>query len=214
MTFDELLKSIDGLTDEQAAAIKGGMKDNKIHLSANENIDERYSKLQGQHEAAKTSLKEAQDLIAKLQPLADGNEAAQNQIADFQKQVEEANARAAKAERDAAIKVELLAKGAVPDDVDYLMWRIDNGETEVTLGEDGKLQGIDDSIKALKTAHPNQFKDGGKKKFEGAKIPDNPGGSNTGTVTQEQFNKMGYSDRMKLYSENREAYNALAGNSN
>ena len=45
MTFEELLKGIDELTDEQAAAIKAGMKENKIHLSAEENIDERYGKL-------------------------------------------------------------------------------------------------------------------------------------------------------------------------
>ena len=167
MTFDELLKSIEGLTDEQVSAIKSGMKENKIHLSAEENIDERYSKLKTKHETTDASLKEAQALIAKLQPLADGNEAAQGQIAEYQRQVEEAEARAAKAERDAAIKVELLANGAVPDDVDYLMWRIDNGDAEVKMGEDGKLQGMDDSIKALKTAHPTHFKDGGKKKFEG-----------------------------------------------
>lgn len=211
MTFDELLKSIEGLTDEQAAAIKDGMKKNKLHLSAEENIDERYGKLKTKHETAEASLKEAQALIAQLQPLADGNEAMKGQIADFEQRIAEAEARAAKAERDAAVKVELLAKGAVPEDVDYLMWRIDNGDTKVEVGEDGKLSGMDDAVKVLKTAHPNQFKDGGKKKFEGAQLPDNPGGSNGGTVTKEQFDKMGYSDRMKLYSDNREAYNALAG---
>lgn len=211
MTFDELLKSIEGLTDEQASAIKGGMKDNKIYLSVEENIDERYTKLRSQHDEASKQLGAANDLIKTLQEAAKGNEDLQANIANYQKQAEEAEKRAAKAERDSAIKVELLAKGAVPEDIDYLMWRIDNGDTEVKVGDDGKLSGMDEAVKALKTSHPNQFKDGGKKKFEGAQLPDNPGGSNTGTVTQEQFNKMGYSDRMKLYSENRETYNALAG---
>lgn len=210
MTFDELLKSIEGLTDDQASAIKGGMKENKLHLSTEENIDERYGKLKTKHETAEASLKEAQALIAQLQPLADGNEAMKGQIAEFEQRIAEAEARAAKAERDAAVKVELLAKGAVPEDVDYLMWRIDNGDTEVKVGEDGKLSGIDEAVKVLKTSHPNQFKDGGKKKFEGAKLPDGQGGAGSG-ITQEQFNKMGYSERTKLYAENREAYNALAG---
>lgn len=211
MTFDELLKSIEGLTDAQASAIKGGMKEHKIHLSANENIDERYGKLKTKHETTEASLKEAQALIAQLQPLADGNEAMKGQIADFEQRIADAEARAAKAQRDAAVKVELLAKGAVPEDVDYLMWRIDNGDSKVEVDEEGKLSGMDEAVKALKTSHPNQFKDGGKKKFEGAKIPDDTGGSGGAGVTQEQFDKMGYSDRMKLYSENRETYNALAG---
>lgn len=211
MTFDELLKSIEGLTDEQAAAIKSGMKDNKIHLSAEENIDERYGKLRDQHKTVSDQLSEANNLIKTLQEASKGNEELQTKIADFQKQAAEANARAAKAERDSAIKVELLAKGAVPDDIDYLMWRIDNGDTEVKMGEDGKLSGMDDAVKALKTSHPNQFKDGGKKKFSGAQIPGDAGGSNGSGVTKEQFSKMGYSERMKLYSENREAYDALAG---
>ena len=42
-----------------------------------------------------------------------------------------------------------------------------------------------------------------------------PGGEgNAPGITKEQFDKMGYSDRNKLYTESRETYNALAGKSN
>lgn len=177
MTFEELLESL-GIAKDQISAITSGMKANKIYLSAEENIDERYGKLKGQHETASTSLKEAQELIAKLQPLADGNETMKTQIADFEKQVAEANERAAKAERDSAVKVELLAKGANPEDVDYLMYRIDNGETKVEVGKDGKLTGIDDAVAALKTKFPKQFKEETGKQFEEKKLPGSEGGEN------------------------------------
>ena len=172
--FKELLKGLE-YTDEQIEKIVAGMSDQKIYLSGEENIDERYSKLKGQHGEASQQLKDANDLIKQLQEAAKGNEGLQTKITDYETKVAEAEARAAKAERDSAIKVELLAKGAVADDVDYLMWRIDNGDTEVKVGKDGKLTGIDDVITTLKTAHPNQFKSEEGKKLNENKLPGNQG---------------------------------------
>lgn len=174
MTLKELLEKL-GYTAEQVEKILEGMKENKIYTSTEENIDERYSKLKGQHDAASTSLKEAQALIAKLQPLADGNDAMKTQIADFEKQVKDANDRAAKAERDASVKVALLAKGANPEDVDYLMYRIDNGESKIEVDKDGKLTGMDDAITALKTKFPKQFKEDAGKQIEEKKLPGSEG---------------------------------------
>lgn len=175
MTFEELLKSL-GYTDEQISKLMAGMKENKIHLSAEENIDERYAKLKGQHDDASKQLGEANKLIKTLQEASKGNEDLQAKIADFQKQAEEAKARADKAERDSAIKVELLANGAVPEDVDYLMWRIDNGDTEVKMGEGGKLSGMDDAVKALKTQFPKQFATQGGKQVDPNPLPGSNGG--------------------------------------
>lgn len=186
MTFEEMLKSL-GYTDEQIKAIMSGMTEHKIYLSAEEKIDERYGKLKEQHDATSTQLKDAQDLIKQLQPLADGNEAAQAKIADYEKQVKAAEERAAEAERDAAVKVELLANGAVPEDVDYLMFRIEKGDVEVKVGDDGKLSGMDDAVKALKTAHPNQFKEDQAKKINENKLPKGePGAAKTAPQNMEE----------------------------
>lgn len=54
-------------------------------------------------------------------------------MSDYEQKLADAEARAVKAERDSAIKVELLSKGAIPEDVDYLMYRIENGDAEVKL---------------------------------------------------------------------------------
>lgn len=210
MGFEEFLKTVEGLTDEQIAKITGGMKENKLYISGEENIDERYTKLKGQHDESTVQLADAQKLIGEMKAASEGNEGLQAKVAEYEQKAAEAEDRAAKAERDAAVKVELLAKGAVPDDIDYLMYRIEQGETEVKLGDDGKLSGIDDAITALKTQHPNQFKGDGAKKFEGAKLP--PSSAGTGeTVTKEQFDRMSLSERTELYNTNREAYDTLAG---
>ena len=211
MTFEEYLKTIEGLTDEQVSAIIGGMKENKLFISGEEKIDERYGKLKTQHDEVATKLTAAEELIKQLQPQAKGNEALQTKISDYEKQVKDAEERAAKAERDAAIKVALLANGAVPDDVDYLTYRIEQGDVEVKIGDDGKLSGIDDAVKGLKAAHPGQFHEqGGTGKFEGTRLPGSTGPDTA--VTKEQFSKMGYRDRLKLFNDDPEAYNALSGN--
>lgn len=175
MTFEELLKSL-GCDDEQTAKIVAGMRENKMHLSSEENIDERYGKLKDQHKEASAQLGEANKLIETLQEAAKGNEGLQAKISEYQRQAEEAEARAAKAERDAAVKVELLAKGALPEDVDYLMWRIDNGDSEVRMADDGKLSGIDDAVKALKTRFPKQFSAQEGTRIEANPLPKDSGG--------------------------------------
>lgn len=160
MTFKEYLKS-KGLTDEQVSAITGGMKDEKLYLSAEENIDERYGKLKGQHDEATGKLTAAEELISQLQPQAKGNEELQGKISEYEQQVKAAEERAVKVERDASVKVGLLAKGAVPEDIDYLMYRLDSGEIEVKVGDDGKLSGLEDAIKSLKTTYPKNFSEKG-----------------------------------------------------
>ena len=70
--------------------------------------------------------------------------------------------------------------------------------------QDGKLEGLEDQLKTLKESDSYLFdieSNPGSKGF-------NPGGGNQ-TITKEDFNKMGYSERVKLYSENRELYNNL-----
>ena len=181
MTLKELLESL-GYTAEQIEKILTGMKENKIYTSAEENIDERYSKLKGQHDDASKQLGDANKLIETLQKAAKGNEDLQAKIADYQKQAEEAEKRAAKAERDSAIKVELLAKGAVPEDIDYLIFRLENGDAEVKMGEDGKLSGMDDAVKALKTQFPKQFAAQEGKHIDANPLPKPNGNEGGGTA--------------------------------
>lgn len=183
MELKELLESLE-LTEDQAKGVLDGMRANKLYVTGEENIEERYGKLKGQ-------LKEAQALIEEMKKATADNEGLQGKVAEYEKKLAEAEARAEKAERDSAIKVQLLSNGAVPEDVDYLMYRIENGDVEVKLSDDGKLSGMDDALKALKSAHPNNFKaEGGTGRFEGNRLPGGNGSAGASGITQEQFDKM------------------------
>ena len=72
---------------------------------------------------------------------------------------------------------------------------------------DGKFLGADDFMKQLKEANPSAFADAGIKQPK-ITLP----GTNTPPVgvTKEDFKKMTYAERMKIFTENRELYNELS----
>lgn len=77
------------------------------------------------------------------------------------------------------------------------------------LGEDGQVKGLDDKLKGLKTQFPSQFESTSAKKIEEKKLgkPEQKD-----TITKEDFNKMGYQARNKLFNENPELYKELSSN--
>lgn len=155
MTLQEILAA-QNLNEEQIAAIEAAMKENKIFTSGEENIDIRYSKLKGEHETKIKELEGAQDLIKQLQDSAKDNENVQTKIKEYETQIEQLQADAAKAKIDYAIKVNLLEKNVNPDSIDYLLFKINQDNKELKLDENDKLQGID--FDELKTKYVSHFK--------------------------------------------------------
>ncbi len=202
MTFEEILKS-QGLTAEQVETIKGEMKQNKVYTAGEENLDIRYSKLKSEHEGVNNQLSEAQKLIEEMKKSEGANEALQGKIGEYEARISELEAEKQRVETEAALKVALLEANA--DDVDYLTFKIKE-KGEITIGDDGKIKGIDDTIAALKTQFPTQFKGEGDKKISENKLER---GENRDGVTPEQFNKMGYQQRNELYNSNPELYEKL-----
>ena len=82
MTFQELLKSIKDLTEDQQKSILDAMKQNKIFTASEENLDVRYGKLKTDHDALVQKDAESQKLIADLQKATKGQEAVQGKIAE------------------------------------------------------------------------------------------------------------------------------------
>ena len=80
---------------------------------------------------------------------------------------------------------------------------------ELKLDDQGNIKGIDDMLAGLKTQYPTQFESSAQKKIEERKLPD---GDNSQKISQEDFNKMGYQDRLKVFNDNPELYNELSGN--
>lgn len=200
MTLAEILKS-KNIDDETAKAILDDMKANKIFTASEENLDIRYGKLKTDNEGVTKQLNEANSLIEQLKKSNKGNEDLQGKITAYEAQVQQLQQELQQTKIDSEIKIELLSSKAL--DIDYLTFKLkEKGELE--LGDDGKIKGWDDKIAALKTQFPTQFETAASKKIIENKLPNSQ--ENSGSVTKEVFDKMGYQDRLKLFNENPEDY--------
>lgn len=206
MTIAEILKA-KGVAEDTITAVLDDMKANKIYTASEENLDIRYGKLKTEHEGKLTELSEANNLIAELQKSNKGNEEMQKQIAEYKANMAQLQAENEQIRLDAAIKVELLSSKAL--DVDYLTFKLKE-KGELSLDENGKIKGWDDKLAGLKTQFPTQFEAAGGKKYEEHKLPDQS--SNGDAITRETLLKKPYAERMKIFSENPEAYKNAMNN--
>ena len=206
MTLIEILKA-KGISDDIITAVQEDMKTNKIFTSAEENIDVRYGKLKTQHEAVVKERDEGKALIETLQKSNKGNEELQKQVSDYQTRMAQLEAENAQIRLDSAINVGLLAAGVKPEDVDYVTFKL-KAKGDIELDDQGNIKGWDDKVAGLKTQFPANFVSAGGKKYEEHKLPDDDN-RNVETITQEQFNKMGYNSRVELKKNNPEQYSQL-----
>ena len=203
MTLAELLKS-KGIEDSIIEGIIAEMKNNKIFTASEENLDVRYGKLKTDHDGKLKELTEAQNLIAELKKSNKGNEDLQSKVTGYEQRIQQLEAELEQTQIDSAINIGLLAAGVKPDDVDYVTFKLKAKGDELALDENGKVKGWDDKVAALKTQLPAQFESTGSKKYEEHKLPDGDGGGDA--LTRESILKKPYAERMKIYSENPEAY--------
>ena len=155
MQFNEILAA-QSLSEEQITAIETAMKENKIYLADEENLSIRYNKLKEDKQAQDNEFQKAQELIKQLQDSAKGNEEIQNKIKEYEAQIEQLQADAAKAKLDYAIKAGLLERNVNSDSIDYLLFKINQDNKELKFDENDKLQGID--FDELKTKYASHFK--------------------------------------------------------
>lgn len=205
MTFDEILTA-NGIDGDVAAKLKAAMRENKQFIAGEENLDIRYGKLKGDFDSASSQLSEAQKLIAEMKKSEGDNTALQGKIQEYEAKIAQLEAEKAQIEADSALRVALLEAGA--EDIDYLSFKVKE-KGEVRIGKDGKIAGMDDTIAALKTQFPAQFRGVGAKKVEENKLEKPDDG---GAITPEEFKKMGYAARVKLYNDDPETYQQLTGN--
>lgn len=184
MTLQEILKA-KGLDDTAVESVIGEMKQNKIFTASEENLDVRYGKLKGDFDALTKQHGESTTLIEQLKKDSKGNEALQGKITEYEGKIQQMEKELQQTKVDAALKVALLE--AKVTDVDYLTFKIKE-KGEVTLGDDGKIKGIDDTIAALKTQYPQHFSTESKKKIDENKLPNsnehNEGGSEPKTLAE------------------------------
>lgn len=209
MTLHEILKA-KGLTDEQIKEVIGEMKQNKIFTASEENLDVRYGKLKTDHDALVTKDTESQKLIAELQKATKGQESIQGKITEYESNIQKLNDELNKTKVESATKIALLGAGAKATDIDYLIFKLSSdSDWKAELDENGNLKGIDEKIKGMKIQFPSQFTASSEKKIDEKKLPDE---DHEQKITKEEFSKMGYQGKLKLFNENPDLYNELSGN--
>ena len=209
MTLKEILKA-KGVADDVIESIMGDMKTHKIFTASEENLDIRFGKLKADHDALTQKDAESQKLISELQSATKGQEEVQKQIAEYQAQIAKQDEELKQAKIESAQKIALLSAGAKSSDIDYLLYKMNHDpDWKPELDDNGVIKGIDDKVKGLKTQFPVQFEASSTKKIDEKKL-DKP--DQKQTVTKDDFKKMGYQSRLKLFNENPELYNELSKN--
>ena len=204
MNFTEILKA-QNLTDEQIVKISAEMKSNKIYLASEENLDVRYNKLKLESEQANQELAKSQALITELQKGNKGNEELQAKVKGYEDEI--ANLKKANEKQRVESALDRVLLEANVQDVDYVKYKIKEKGTELKLDEQGNLTGIKDMLDALKVQLPNQFSNT-TQQIKEFKLPQNENPNDKG-ISKEQFNKMSYQERLKLFNENKEAFQEL-----
>ena len=202
MNLIEILKS-QGLSDEQINTIKGEMKQNKIYTAGEENLDIRYGKLKNDHAQSQQTITDLQQQIAQFEQVKTQNASV---IEEANRKLAELQAENERIKTDNALERALIE--AKVQDVDYMKFKLKEKHPDgFKLDENGKIESINTVLDDLKVQFPNQFAKV-EKKIEEKKLEKSD--DNNGGISNEQFGKMNYHERAKLYRENPEQYAELS----
>ena len=204
MNLKEIMLA-NGIDNAVIDKIASEMKANKIYTASEENLDIRYGKLKNEHTALTQQTTDLQSQIAQFEQLK----------AQLTTQAEEANNKIAEMQSEnAKIKTDYALERALIEakvqDVDYMKFKIKEKHPDgFKLDENGKIESINTVIDDLKVQFPNQFAKT-EKKIEEKKLEKSD--NDNGGISSEQFSKMNYHERAKLFKENPEQYAELNKN--
>lgn len=199
----EFLKEF--LTEETYNAMAKELEGKEVKL-ANLSGGEYVSK--GKFESQSKEYSEAKQLIEKLKGENANNEKMQSQIGQYEAEIERLKSEAEKAKIESEFKVKLLEAKAKPNDIDYLMFKMQQNNPELKLDEQGHIKGIDDIVNGLKSSYSSNFEVQESKKVNVNTLPK---GEET-KLTKEEFSKMTYNERNALFNDNPELYRELSQN--
>ena len=201
MNLTEILKA-NGVDDEVIGKITADMKTNKVFTAGEENLDIRYGKLKNDHAVAQQSIADLQSQIAQFEQLKSQNATL---VEDANKKLAELQAENDRIKLDNAVERALIE--AKVQDVDYMKFKLKEKHPDgFKLDENGKIESINTVLDDLKVQFPNQFAKT-EKKIEEKKLEKSD--DNNGGISSEQFSKMNYHERAKLFKENPEQYAEL-----
>ena len=201
MNLKEIMLA-NGIDNAVIDKIAQEMKANKIYTAGEENLDIRYGKLKNEHTALTQQNTDLQSQIAQFEQLKTQNASI---IEEANKKLAELQAENAKIKTDYALERALME--AKVQDVDYMKFKLKEKHPDgFKLDENGKIESINTVLDDLKVQFPNQFAKV-EKKIEEKKLEKSD--DNNGGISSEQFTKMNYHERAKLFKENPEQYAEL-----
>ena len=204
MNLKEIMLA-NGIDNAVIEKIAQEMKANKIYTASEENLDIRYGKLKNEHTALTQQATDLQSQIAQFEQL---KVQLTSQAEEANKKIAEMQSENAKIRADYALERALME--AKVQDVDYMKFKIKEKHPDgFKLDENGKIESINTVIDDLKVQFPNQFVKT-EKKVEEKKLEKSD--DNNGGISSEQFTKMNYHERAKLFKENPEQYAELNKN--
>ena len=207
MRKEDLMK-IEGMTDDLATKIaEASAEELKGYIPKS-----RFDEVNEAKKNAEALVKERDKQLEDVKKSTGDNEELKKQIETLQ-----ADNKAAKEKYEADIKqmqisnaVQVALKDAGAKNVTAIMALL-TGLDKAEIAEDGTVKGLADQIQALQKSDSYLFdiKNPEPPKPSGA----TPAGSGSthvpGTITKEQFAKMGYKEREELYNTNKELYDSL-----
>ena len=204
MNLLEILKA-NGIDDATVEKIASDMKTNKVFTAGEENLDIRYGKLKNEHTALQQNVTDLQSQIAQLEQLKVQNVTL---MEESNKKVADLEAENLRIKTDYAIERALIE--AKVQDVDYMKYKLKEKNPDgFKLDDNGKIESINTVLDDLKVQFPTQFVKT-EKKIEEKKL-EKSDDNNVG-ISSEQFSKMNYHERAKLFKENPEQYAELNKN--
>ena len=204
MNLLEILKA-NGIDDATVEKIANDMKTNKVFTAGEENLDIRYGKLKNEHTALQQNVTDLQSQIAQLEQLKVQNVTL---MEESNKKVADLEAENVRIKTDYAIERALIE--AKVQDVDYMKYKLKEKNPDgFKLDDNGKIESINTVLDDLKVQFPTQFVKS-EKKIEEKKL-EKSDDNNVG-ISSEQFSKMNYHERAKLFKENPEQYAELNKN--
>lgn len=195
------IMTANGVEQSVAEKITADMKANKIFTAGEDNLDIRYGKLKTEHAQAQQSISNLQQQIAELEQL-------KQQLDDANKNYATLEAENNRIKLDNALERALIE--AKVQDVDYMKFKLKEKHPDgFKLDGNGKIESINTVLDDLKVQFPQQFAKV-EKKIEEKKLEKSD--DNNGGISSEQFTKMNYHERAKLFKENPEQYAELSKN--
>ena len=164
----------------------------------------KFTDLETEKENIASQLSAANKVIEDLRKATKTDEDLQKKVTAYESKIQTLNEELKVTKTENALKFALVQAGAA--DVDYLAFKVKQ-KGELELDENGKIKGIDDTIKDLKTQFSQQFTSSKENKIDEMKLPDEDGGDKG--MTKKELLAKPYAERNKIYQEDPEKFNEI-----